>query len=783
MKRKIICLLLVVAMTVAVFASCGGSENDSPTHEHTYSAEWTNDATNHWHACTGAGCTDKKDEAAHTPVAIGEAKQPTETEDGITAGQKCSVCGYVIEPQTTIPKIEAGHEHTYETAWSSDGTYHWHKTTCGHDAVDGVLTKESHTVVTIPAVAPTVSESGLTEGKKCSVCGKVLQEQTIVPPAECTSHVDENNDGRCDNCGKNIIGGDEGGEGDGDEWINNVTWETTTLIFQLTRNTNNNELSSGCERYLAGVSTTPQTIDLSVTQRNSDAEMYTNVTIDYKYVPDTSEYNWSSNIDRIFEETQNKSKNSPDMYCNFLTDLLSTSLKGSFANLYSSSRPGTNFFKASSGTTGLNDSGYMADLMSSLTLDLSKIYVIASDYFIDLIRAFFVVPVNIKMFNEVANTVVNGEKLLDDLNGDGVVDVSDFFQEVVDGGWTYERLAEYAAVAYRNDSGSTTANIGDQLGFALAHTSGLSAAGMVYTSSATIIYKAWDSTKNNGAGGYRYAYPNTNEGLVNLANKLDWLFSQTGVISVGNEPTYGASTLEAIRNRFSDNKILFGGVVLVGSLEDDVYQKMTESGEDDAGFGVVPVPLYTSYHEAKKYVVKDGAIVDSGSHNGDYDYDETTGTYVYNAEGTGYYDKDQYLTQIHVVGRGGAIAASTQKYEQCTAFLQYQSTHSSDILNDYYVYNLTLDAVGSGSASMEGNVEMMEYIRENVRTSFDKLFEDAIGFFYEATDPDAVNNRWHALINTDQYHMTNMAEKYASLITKKQQSLATLEAEYTKLPD
>ena len=43
---------------------------------------------------------------------------------------------------------------------------------------------KTHTPVTDAAVAPTCTETGLTEGSHCSHCGKVLTAQTVIPTTE-----------------------------------------------------------------------------------------------------------------------------------------------------------------------------------------------------------------------------------------------------------------------------------------------------------------------------------------------------------------------------------------------------------------------------------------------------------------------------------------------------------------------------------------------------------------------------------------------------------------------
>ncbi len=64
-----------------------------------------------------------------------------------------------------------------------------------------VIVCEHTTQETIPAVEATCTATGLTEGKKCTDCGRVLIEQTVV---DALGHTTEN--GTCDRCGEEING-------------------------------------------------------------------------------------------------------------------------------------------------------------------------------------------------------------------------------------------------------------------------------------------------------------------------------------------------------------------------------------------------------------------------------------------------------------------------------------------------------------------------------------------------------------------------------------------------
>ena len=50
----------------------------------------------------------------------------------------------------------------------------------GIEKEDTVVAKKAHTPETIPGKAATCTETGLTEGSKCSVCGTILEEQEVI---------------------------------------------------------------------------------------------------------------------------------------------------------------------------------------------------------------------------------------------------------------------------------------------------------------------------------------------------------------------------------------------------------------------------------------------------------------------------------------------------------------------------------------------------------------------------------------------------------------------------
>ena len=120
----------------------------------------------------------------HTEEVI-PGKDATCTEDGLTEGMMCSVCGEILVEQEVIPMLD----HTEEVIPGKDATCTEDGLTegmmcsvCGEILVEQEeIPATGHIEEIIPGKEPTLTETGLTEGKKCSVCGKILLEQEDIP--------------------------------------------------------------------------------------------------------------------------------------------------------------------------------------------------------------------------------------------------------------------------------------------------------------------------------------------------------------------------------------------------------------------------------------------------------------------------------------------------------------------------------------------------------------------------------------------------------------------------
>jgi len=135
-----------------------------------------------------AGC-DAKLGSGETIDPTGHLEQPMPnvpvgcTTPGKTGGKQCYVCGEVLEPQQEVPA--QGH---------TDRNKDFYCDIC----YEALCTNHQEEI--IPAKAAECDKTGLTEGKKCAVCGEILVLQQIIPT---TAHTYSHQyDYKCDACGE-----------------------------------------------------------------------------------------------------------------------------------------------------------------------------------------------------------------------------------------------------------------------------------------------------------------------------------------------------------------------------------------------------------------------------------------------------------------------------------------------------------------------------------------------------------------------------------------------------
>ena len=204
--------LISAFVSVALAFAVAGCQIDSDRHEHSFSKDWTSNATDHWHAATCGHTKQVSDKAEHSFGDWIVTKEATEEAEG-SRERSCTVCGY-----TAIEAIEKlAHTHKFATDWTKDETNHWYAATCGHTTE--VSGKAAHAfgdwTVTKEATCTENGERKTT----CTVCGYEKTEVTdkaehsfgdYVSNNDATTEADGTKTRECSVCGYKDTVTDEG---------------------------------------------------------------------------------------------------------------------------------------------------------------------------------------------------------------------------------------------------------------------------------------------------------------------------------------------------------------------------------------------------------------------------------------------------------------------------------------------------------------------------------------------------------------------------------------------
>lgn len=414
---------------------------------------------------------------------------------------------------------DGDHTHTYADAWSKDNTNHWHAATCEH--ASEVKDKAAHTFA----------------GGVCSVCG-------MADPG--------------------TGGSTDGGDSSTANWWDDVDFDGQTLTIQLSDDVADPELPA-IKEYIqgpdkqSGSDTGVDKVKNAIYLRNNRVKGKKNginVKLEYKYTQCTAADRWSQVRSVIVNAERNyASSDKADLYIDLMYDMVGAACeKGVFDNLLK-------YTKEDSGVSGWEGgyfelesyNGYNTALMEDMAMTADRQVLLASDYFLDVIRAMLLMPFNLSMYADL---------MPDDADAAGLYEIA------TSGQWTWDKLMSFKNVA----SNTGAATIDDEKLLMVVANGGMMASGILYSTS-------YQTYMEKATGGYTLK-PTCSQ-VVELFAKAGELAKSQGVVVLSGE----SAAVTQANQKFTSGGALFATVNMLGILEENDFQEMGQGK-----LSVMPVP-------------------------------------------------------------------------------------------------------------------------------------------------------------------------------------------------
>lgn len=370
--------------------------------------------------------------------------------------------------------------------------------------------------------------------------------------------------------GGNTSGGDTSGGDTGDDnpietnWYDTVDFNKQELTIQLSRDEADPELPA-VKEYIQGPDqitegTGVDKVKNAVGERNRNVQSKKNginVKINYVYTTVEGYTDLWSHVAPVLvtAESNYQSSQKADLYIDIMYDMVSAACeKAVFDNLLKYTKKNTANVDGYVG--GYFDiaayNGYNTALMDDMTMTGKRQVLLASDYFLDVIRAMLVLPFNLSMYTGYATDDPDAAKL---------------YKMVMDGEWTWDKLMSYSGVA----SGSGSSTLDDEKILMAAANGGMLASGFLYSTDYTIY-------KQNGD---TYTLKSTCSELQQLFSKAATFSATRGIVMLKGE----SAAVTQANQKFTSGGALFATVNMLGILETEDFQSM-EAGS----LSVLPVP-------------------------------------------------------------------------------------------------------------------------------------------------------------------------------------------------
>ena len=475
----------------------------------------------------------------------------------------------------------------------------------------------------------------------------------------------------------------------------------------------NAEKDSKNDIYLAGPDQREgaDSIGQKIYDRNKRAEEVLGVSVEYIY---WDQYGWEAQAPEIARLVTSKAPDAPDVFVNMIFDLGNATMQGCFKDLWSI--PGSYF--------DFNAKGWMTDWMKNMSLTGDRAYILAGDYFLDLVRAFGVLPFNATLMD------ANGSKLAPALFGEnlaaGETMSQRFFDFVEDEQWTWDALGKLCEAVWDDKGTAGQTDIYDTLGILGDARSGMTTSFYLYSSGAELF----ESDTKDGKAWIKY--PEQSTALGGIFDAVAGVFSGDGALATSAPSDGGASptnpSVEYHWIKFGEGGTLFAGACVLGAMEDDAFQQMTDL------YSVVPLPKVSA--------------------------------------------DNRYNTIIHNVGDTGAINVNVGagKAKALSAYLQFLNEKSDAIREEF----LEIVTKYKTTVYNQGTDRMLDLIYASVVNGRDKAIEDLMRL-----DPECKGMQWHNYMKKDgrlDHDSSYIATDYAAARDAKQAFLDSILETWYGLP-
>ena len=419
------------------------------------------------------------------------------------------------------------------------------------------------------------------------------------------------------------------------------------------------EKASRNQKYLAGPDKREgaDSIGQKIYDRNAKAKELLGVTIEYAYW-DYDQAKWGKSSGEINRIVTTKAPDAPDMFVNQIYDLNKAMLSdGVFKDILS--LPGGYFdFEAP---------GWLYGWMKDMSFTGDRAYVLAGDYFLDILRSMAIMPFNADLMDE------SGSKLAPALFGEGLATGETmsqrFFDFVEEGDWTWDALGKLCEAVHVDAGTIGQDDMNDVLGVIADCYGGVCTASFIYSAGETLIER-----RENEAGKMWVYYPTDATEIGKIFDAVAGVFNGNGSLATYAKVDDTTEGIAAHRVKFANNELLFMGYALLGDLEDDVYQQMTSL------YSVVPLPKVNA--------------------------------------------RKSYNTFVADTADAGAINVNTSigKARAISAYLQYCSEHSAAIRDEF----LEIVTKYKTTVYNQGTDRMLDLIYESVQYGGAKVIDGAV---------------------------------------------------------